>query len=111
MTIKRAKFQKPQKSPKPEKVIENKTSYDCPACVIKHVAKARTLLNEYISNNAYVLELGMCIGELGCAEDHLRMSGIEELCEVTRLIRLAIQKDSKDVSNLANLDELLKNLL
>lgn len=111
MTIKRAKYQKRQKSPKPEKVIETKNPYDCPDCVIKHIAKARTLLNEYISNKAYVLELGMCIGELGCAEDHLRMSGIEELCEVTRLIRLAIQKDPKDIRNLSNLDELLKNLL
>lgn len=49
----------------------------CGRCYAKHLAKALVLWQEYREDNARLAELSLCLGNIGCAEDHAAALGRE----------------------------------
>ncbi|MBQ9727363.1 MAG: hypothetical protein IJV65_07650 [Kiritimatiellae bacterium] len=45
-------------------------SLACARCYAKHLAKALVLFREWREDDARDAELALCIGNIGCAEDH-----------------------------------------
>lgn len=77
-----------------EEKIEDKVLIDvldCPACALKHVAKARVCYGEYLQNPDFRLEFALCIGNLGCAEDHL-LTSRPDLANTCRTLRIMIME-------------------
>ena len=70
----------------------------CVMCAEKHITKARALYNEYRQNPEFELELALCVGNIGCTEDHL-LTEFYELATACRELRLSIQENRlKDIS-------------
>ena len=65
-------------------------SFACLRCYAKHVAKALVLWQEYMEDSTRSEELALCIGNIGCAEDHAAALGRDADRRKLRTIRTSI---------------------
>ena len=68
-------------NPPPESDVGSKSFDDplaCGRCYAKHLGKSLVLFREWREDNTRAAELALCIGNIGCAEDHAAALGKDE---------------------------------
>lgn len=63
----------------------------CHDCLEKHLAKAAEQAREVAEDSLRRSERILCIGNLGCAEDHARALGLVDLADAIRAARRSFQ--------------------